>query len=54
MSSKDKEMFSFEISLELKEKLRKYAYENKLTLSKSVRTILEEFFEVSINVESKK
>lgn len=49
ISNKEKEMFSFEISNDLKQKIRKYAFEHNLTLSKSVRIILEKFFEADSN-----
>ena len=47
--NKNKEMFSLEISKELREKIRKYAFDNDLTLSKAVRDILEKYFEVNNN-----
>lgn len=39
-----KKMISFEISDELREKLRVEAFERKLTISASIREILEEYF----------
>lgn len=38
------ELFNLKISDELKEKIRKEAYEKKTTLSNAVRIILEEYF----------
>lgn len=39
-----KKMISFEISDELREKLRVEAFERKLTISASIREILEAYF----------
>ena len=41
----DKKIISFEITNELKEKLRAEAYLNKKSISDMIRTILNKYFE---------
>jgi hypothetical protein len=42
--SMSNKLFNLNISDELREKIRKEAYENKTTLSNAARNILEEYF----------
>lgn len=46
-----KKLFNLNISDELKEKIRKEAYERKTTLSEAARNILEEYFKKKENEE---